>query len=131
MSTPATASKGAATRELILDRALEITHAKGLDALTIGTLAEAAGMSKSGVFAHFGSREELQLSVLEAAAQIFTQEVFVPAVREAAPAPAHVLGRIGTVTEIAEAFEYLICAEWTTGSVLTVDGGLGLGVTNA
>jgi 3-oxoacyl-[acyl-carrier protein] reductase len=46
-------------------------------------------------------------------------------------APAHVLGRIGTTTEIAEAFEYLACAEWTTGGVLTVDGGLGLGVTNA
>lgn len=45
--------------------------------------------------------------------------------------PAHVLGRIGTVTEIAEAFEYLARAEWTTGGVLTVDGGLGLGVTNA
>ena len=45
--------------------------------------------------------------------------------------PAHVLGRIGTATEIAEAFEYLVRAEWTTGSVLTVDGGLGLGVTNA
>jgi NAD(P)-dependent dehydrogenase (short-subunit alcohol dehydrogenase family) len=44
---------------------------------------------------------------------------------------AHVLGRIGTTTEIAEAFEYLVRAEWTTGAVLTVDGGLGLGVTNA
>lgn len=46
-------------------------------------------------------------------------------------ASAHVLGRIGTTTEIAEAFEYLACAEWTTGGVLTVDGGLVLGVTNA
>lgn len=46
-------------------------------------------------------------------------------------APAHALGRLGTVTEIAEAVEYLARAEWTTGSVLTVDGGLGLGVTNA
>jgi NAD(P)-dependent dehydrogenase (short-subunit alcohol dehydrogenase family) len=45
--------------------------------------------------------------------------------------PAHALGRIGTVTEIAEAVEYLACAEWTTGGVLTVDGGLALGVTNA
>lgn len=45
--------------------------------------------------------------------------------------PAHVLGRIGTAQEIAEAFEYLVRAEWTTGNVLTVDGGLGLGVTNA
>lgn len=45
--------------------------------------------------------------------------------------PAHALGRIGTVTEVAEAIEYLIRAEWTTGAVLTVDGGLSLGVTNA
>ncbi len=47
-----------------------------------------------------------------------------------AMASAHVLGRIGTVTEIAEAFEYLVRAEWTTGWVVTVDGGLGLGVTD-
>jgi NAD(P)-dependent dehydrogenase (short-subunit alcohol dehydrogenase family) len=45
--------------------------------------------------------------------------------------PAHALGRIGTVDEVAEAVEYLIGAEWATGSVLTVDGGLSLGVTNA
>lgn len=45
--------------------------------------------------------------------------------------PAHALGRIGTVTEVAEAVEYLVRAEWTTGSVLTVDGGLSLGVTHA
>lgn len=46
-------------------------------------------------------------------------------------APAHALGRLGTVEEVAEAVEYLARAEWTTGNVLTVDGGLGLGVTNA
>jgi NAD(P)-dependent dehydrogenase (short-subunit alcohol dehydrogenase family) len=46
-------------------------------------------------------------------------------------APAHALGRIGTAEEIAEALEYLTCAEWTTGAVVSVDGGLGLGVTNA
>jgi 3-oxoacyl-[acyl-carrier protein] reductase len=46
-------------------------------------------------------------------------------------APAHALGRIGTVKEVAEAIAYVACAEWTTGAVLTVDGGLGLGVTNA
>ena len=51
--------------------------------------------------------------------------------RLAGLAPAHVLNRIGTPTEIAKAFEYLARAEWTTGAVLTVDGGLGLGVTNA
>ena len=42
----------------------------------------------------------------------------------------HALGRIDTVQEIAEAFEYLVRADWSTGNVLTVDGGLGLGVTN-
>jgi NAD(P)-dependent dehydrogenase (short-subunit alcohol dehydrogenase family) len=46
-------------------------------------------------------------------------------------APAHALGRLGTVGEIAEGVEYLARAEWTTGNILTVDGGLGLGVTNA
>lgn len=46
-------------------------------------------------------------------------------------APAHALGRIGTPEEIAEALEYLACAQWTTGAVVSVDGGLGLGVTNA
>jgi NAD(P)-dependent dehydrogenase (short-subunit alcohol dehydrogenase family) len=46
-------------------------------------------------------------------------------------APAHALGRIGTAEEVAEAIEYLACAEWTTGAVLSVDGGLGLGVTRA
>lgn len=46
-------------------------------------------------------------------------------------ATAHALGRLGTAAEVAEAVEYLARAEWTTGSVLTVDGGLSLGVTNA
>ncbi len=46
-------------------------------------------------------------------------------------AGAHALGRIGTVGEVAEAVEYVACAEWTTGGVVTVDGGLALGVTNA
>ena len=46
-------------------------------------------------------------------------------------APAHAIGRIGTVIEVAEAIEYVARAEWVTGSVLTIDGGLSLGVTNA
>ena len=46
-------------------------------------------------------------------------------------APAHALGRIGTPEEIAEAIAHLACAEWTTGSIVSVDGGLGLGVTHA
>jgi AcrR family transcriptional regulator len=76
------ASKGAATREVIVARALEIAAERGLDALTIGMLAEATGMSKSGVFAHFGSREDLQLAVLDGAAREFSEQVFVPALRE-------------------------------------------------
>jgi 3-oxoacyl-[acyl-carrier protein] reductase len=46
-------------------------------------------------------------------------------------APAHALGRIGTASEIAEAVEYAARAEWTTGAILTIDGGLSLGVTHA
>jgi NAD(P)-dependent dehydrogenase (short-subunit alcohol dehydrogenase family) len=53
------------------------------------------------------------------------------AARLTAMAPLHALGRIGTGDEIAEAIEYLVCAQWTTGAVLEVDGGLGLGLTNA
>jgi AcrR family transcriptional regulator len=73
--------KGTATRELILGRALDVVKREGLDALTIGSLAETVGMSKSGLFAHFGSREELQLAVLDQVAQEFTVEVFAPALR--------------------------------------------------
>lgn len=51
--------------------------------------------------------------------------------RAEAMGPMHALGRSGTVEEIAEAFEYLVRAEWATGNVMTVDGGLGLGVTSA
>ena len=52
-------------------------------------------------------------------------------VRLAAMAGEHALGRIGSAEEIAEAMAYLVCAEWTTGAILDVDGGLGLGVTHA
>lgn len=85
--TTAKLSKGTATRALILQRAMEIVQSHGLDGLTIGGLAEAARMSKSGVFAHFGSREDLQLAVLDAAAEEFTDEVFVPALAAARGLP--------------------------------------------
>ena len=74
-------SKGAATRDAILDHAYAIACSAGLEGLSIGALAHAVGMSKSGVFAHFGSREDLQLAVLETAAQRFVSHVFQPAVR--------------------------------------------------
>ncbi|MCE5233911.1 MAG: TetR/AcrR family transcriptional regulator [Xanthomonadaceae bacterium] len=80
---PATAtSKGAATRESIVERALRIARTDGFEGLSIGGVAQAVGMSKSGVFAHFGSREDLQLAVLDAAAQRFAEQVFAPALRE-------------------------------------------------
>ena len=72
-------SKGERTRAAILDEALRIVSKAGLDGLTIGTLAEATGMSKSGLFAHFGSREELLLAVLAHGQAEFTEVVFQPA----------------------------------------------------
>jgi len=81
--SPATASvnttKGERTRAAILDAALRIVSKAGLDGLTIGTLADATGMSKSGLFAHFGSREELLLAVLAHGQAEFTEVVFQPA----------------------------------------------------
>src|SRR4051812_10556510 len=75
-------NKGAATREAVIEHALAIVRNDGFEGLTIGGIAQAVGMSKSGVFAHFGSREDLQLAVLDAAAQGFTDNVFMPAIRE-------------------------------------------------
>jgi AcrR family transcriptional regulator len=69
------ATKGERTRAAILDEALKIVSRAGLDGLTIGTLAEATGMSKSGLFAHFGSREELLLAVLAHGQEAFVEVV--------------------------------------------------------
>jgi AcrR family transcriptional regulator len=74
-----TPTKGERTRAAILDEALRIVSKAGLDSVTIGTLAEATGMSKSGLFAHFGSREELLLAVLDYGQDEFTKVVFKPA----------------------------------------------------
>jgi len=73
--------KGEETRTAILDEALKIASRLGLEGLTIGSLADATGMSKSGLFAHFGSREDLQLAVLEHAAQRYGERVFVPVLK--------------------------------------------------
>ena len=72
-------TKGERTRATILDEALRIVSKAGLDGLTIGTLADATGMSKSGLFAHFGSREDLLLAVLAHGQAEFTEVVFQPA----------------------------------------------------
>ena len=74
--------KGEQTRASILDVALDLASREGLEGLTIGVLAERMSMSKSGVFAHFGSREDLQIDVLKLYHQQFEQEVFYPSLRE-------------------------------------------------
>ncbi|MFT4103748.1 MAG: helix-turn-helix domain-containing protein [Burkholderiaceae bacterium] len=71
--------KGEQTRAAILQTALELASQFGLEGLTIGRLADRVQMSKSGVFAHFGSREELQIAVLREYEQRFAREVLVPA----------------------------------------------------
>jgi AcrR family transcriptional regulator len=73
-------AKGLRTREAILARAVDIASAQGLEGLTVGSLAEQLGMSKSGLFAHFGSKEELQLATVEMARQVFIDKVTRPAI---------------------------------------------------
>ncbi len=77
--TAATATKGEQTRVAILDRAVDLASAEGLEGLTIGRLAAELRMSKSGLFAHFGSKQELQLATVGAAAERFRVAVIEPA----------------------------------------------------
>jgi AcrR family transcriptional regulator len=77
----ALSSKGEATRTRIIQRALELAGHVGLESLSIGDLAQDLGLSKSGLFAHFRSKERLQLDVLEVAAEHFKDRIFRPAVK--------------------------------------------------
>jgi AcrR family transcriptional regulator len=74
--------KGQQTKAAIVDAALGLATQIGLEGLSIGALAEVTQMSKSGVFAHFGSREELQISVIREYHARFEEEVFYPAMQE-------------------------------------------------
>ncbi|MEO1267866.1 MAG: TetR/AcrR family transcriptional regulator [Myxococcota bacterium] len=74
-------SKGEETKRTILNHALKAAARMGLTGLTIGTLAKELGMSKSGLFAHFGSKEALQAAVVEHAAELFTDKVIRPALK--------------------------------------------------
>jgi AcrR family transcriptional regulator len=74
-------SKGETTRQAILDRASELASQRGLEGLTIGSLATDLGLSKSGLFAHFRSKEALQVQVLEHVAAHFIEIVVKPALR--------------------------------------------------
>jgi AcrR family transcriptional regulator len=73
------ATKGEQTRAAILERAVDLASAEGLEGLTIGRLAAELRMSKSGLFAHFGSKRELQLAAVAAAADRFRRAVIEPA----------------------------------------------------
>lgn len=72
---------GLCTRQAILREAVSLATVDGLEGLSIGNLAKAIGMSKSGLYAHFGSKEELQLATVDEAAKIFEAEVVDPALR--------------------------------------------------
>ena len=72
-------TKGERTRHVILTTAANLATEEGLDPLSIGRLAEATDMSKSGLFAHFGSKEELQIATVEHAASLFVDAVITPA----------------------------------------------------
>jgi len=80
-------SKGEQTRQAILGRAFELATVVGVSGLSIGRLAEEMGLSKSGLFAHFGSKEALEVAVVEEARRQFVQEVMVPALAHARGEP--------------------------------------------
>src|SRR6185295_14625911 len=74
-------ARGAKTRQDILQAAVDVASLEGLEGLTIGRLADELKMSKSGLFAHFGSKEDLQLATVEAASQRYIHEIFTPALK--------------------------------------------------
>lgn len=78
-ATKARVAQGDRSRRAILEVAVHLASAEGLEGLTIGRLATETGMSKSGLFAHFGSKEDLQLATIDAARAIFIERVVQPA----------------------------------------------------
>src|SRR3954447_10358898 len=90
MSEPAVATtdgrirRGDETRRTVLRRAVDLASVEGLDGVTIGRLAQELSISKSGLFAHFGSKEELQLATIRAARAIFARAVVEPAMAQQA-----------------------------------------------
>ena len=87
---------GVESRRAILDAAANLATTRGLEGLSIGELAEHIGMSKSGLYAHFKSKEELELATIETAAEIFTRDVLAPV--SGSP------GGLGRVRALSEAF---------------------------
>lgn len=79
--------KGEQTKQMILEAGLSTASHSGLESVSIGSLAKATGMSKSGVFAHFESKENLQVEILKYAADLFSGGVIVPALKTEAGIP--------------------------------------------
>jgi AcrR family transcriptional regulator len=94
-------TKGERTRHAILSTAAALATKEGLDQLSIGRLAEATEMSKSGLFAHFGSKEDLQIAIVDHAASLFVDEVIAPA-REAPRGLARVWALCDHMVDYAE-----------------------------
>jgi AcrR family transcriptional regulator len=80
-------TKGEDTKQMILDAALSMASRLGLESVSIGELAKVTGMSKSGLFAHFQSKENLQIEILSHAGGLFSSKVVVPALRTEAGIP--------------------------------------------
>ncbi len=80
-AAPKPTTKGEDTRAQILSAAVVQASASGFESLTIGSLAEKTGMSKSGLFAHFGSKQELQIAAVDEAGRQFAEAVFLPALK--------------------------------------------------
>src|SRR5258705_10426047 len=104
-------AQGDRSRQAILEVAVHLASVEGLDGLTIGRLAAETGMSKSGLFAHFGSKEDLQLATIDAARAIFIEKVTGPAL-EAKKGPQ----RRGSLCEIW--FDYAQSHEFRGGCCL-------------
>ncbi len=110
-------SKGATTRALVLDHAFTLASKVGFEGLTIGNLAKAAGLSKSGLFGHFRSKENLQVAVLETAVDRFLEGVMHPALKAPRGEP-----------RVRAFFESWL--EWARGHVANADGCLFIAAAN-
>ena len=100
-SAPRRRADGERSRAAILDAAARLATVEGLEGLSIGRLADHIGMSKSGLYAHFQSKEELQLAAIDTAAAIFTAEVVMPA-REAGTGLARLEGLVDAFVSYLE-----------------------------
>src|SRR2546426_12381417 len=81
LTTDRRLQRGDRTRQAILSHASRLASSEGLEAVSLQRLASDLGISKSGLFAHFGSKEELQLATVEEAGRVFTEEVLRPGLR--------------------------------------------------